>query len=73
MDNKINYKIIKINTEDAKKIETRLQNNNGFCPCALIKDKTTKCVCEDFRNKINDKTFFGLCHCGLYKKEKIGI
>lgn len=45
-----------------------IQLNDGYCPCMRIKDDKTKCVCEDFRNKIKDDTFEGECHCGLYYK-----
>ena len=37
--------------------------NDGYCPCAAIKDKDTKCMCKDFRDQPD-----GICHCGLYKK-----
>lgn len=66
----MDYQIIKLSTLQAKKINKKLKDNNNYCPCALIKDETTKCMCKDFRDKIKDNTFFGTCHCGLYKKIK---
>lgn len=57
-------KIIKRNDEKAKKIEKKLKENNGYCPCALEKSEDTKCMCKDF--KLQRTT--GPCHCGLYEK-----
>ena len=45
-------------------IRALLKTTGGYCPCAIIKDKTTKCPCQDFRAQ----TTPGLCHCGLYQK-----
>lgn len=52
-----------------EKILTRIKENDGYCPCATIKDETTKCMCQDFRNEIKNPDFIGSCHCGLYIKE----
>ena len=42
-----------------------LKDNNGFCPCAIVRSEDTKCMCKEFREMIdNGKT--GMCHCGLY-------
>lgn len=30
-------------------IRALLKTTGGYCPCAIIKDKTTKCPCQDFR------------------------
>lgn len=38
-----------------------LQENDGYCPCALIKSEDTRCMCREFREN-------GICHCGLYTK-----
>lgn len=54
-------KDIKLATE----IRKTLNENDGFCPCKLIKNETTKCMCEDFM-----KMEEGTCHCGLYTKIK---
>lgn len=44
-------------------IRQKLKENDGYCPCKIIKNKDTKCMCKDFRNQIS-----GECHCGLYIK-----
>lgn len=38
--------------------------NDGYCPCAIIKDNTTKCMCNEFRTQ----TTTGYCHCGRFMK-----
>lgn len=60
-------KIVKNNTQEAKNIEVKLKSNNNYCPCAVMKNEDTKCMCKDFRNQ----TTVGDCHCGLYRKEQI--
>lgn len=61
-------KEIKIKVSDNKElveeIKQRLKENGGYCPCALIKDKDTKCPCKEFR----ESTKLGPCHCGMYEK-----
>lgn len=49
------------------KIKSRLKENSGYCPCSIIQNEDTKCMCKDFRQQ----TIEGLCHCGLYKKESL--
>lgn len=44
--------------------EKELEDNDGYCPCAVVKDEDTKCMCKSFREM---KT--GTCMCGLYTKE----
>ena len=39
--------------------------NGGYCPCAIVKDADTKCMCKEFR----EQQTLGLCTCGLYRKE----
>lgn len=48
--------------EDVRK---RLKENDGYCPCRLVKNKDTKCMCKEFV----EQTTSGECHCGLYIKE----
>lgn len=53
-------------TEDkelANQIRTALRKNSGYCPCKLIKNKDTKCMCKEFLEQST-----GECHCGLYIK-----
>ena len=47
-------------------IRQKLKENGGYCPCKLIKDQDTKCMCKEFREQITE----GECHCGLYKRIK---
>lgn len=37
--------------------------NGGYCPCAVVKNEDTKCICKEFREQES-----GLCHCGRYEK-----
>lgn len=58
--------MIKVN-EDAelvKSIRKKLKENGGYCPCSLLKNDDTKCMCKKFR-----EMKVGECHCGLYIKE----
>lgn len=50
--------------EYVKNIRNRLRQNDNHCPCNLIKDDTTICMCKDF---VEQKTS-GWCHCNLYHK-----
>ncbi len=50
--------------EYAEDIKQKLKANGGYCPCALVKNADTKCMCKEFR-----ETESGMCHCGLYIKE----
>lgn len=50
-----------------QEIIKKLKENDGFCPCALIKTQDTVCMCKDFRENVQS----GPCHCGLYVKETI--
>ena len=45
-------------------IKFRLSENDGYCPCAVVKNDDTKCMCKEFREQITP----GECHCGLYVK-----
>lgn len=49
----------------ADEIKRKLKANGGYCPCNLIKNEDTKCMCKEFREMES-----GMCHCGLYIKEK---
>lgn len=50
--------------EYVREIKDALKENQGYCPCMLIKSEDTKCMCKEFR----EQTTPGLCHCGLYEK-----
>lgn len=53
------------NKEFVKEIEQKKKENGGYCPCALEKTPDTICICKEFREMDE-----GMCHCGLYIKEK---
>lgn len=42
-------------------VRAALKESGGYCPCSLVKNADTKCMCKEFRNMTN-----GMCHCGLY-------
>ena len=55
-------------TEDkqhAENIRKLLKSNGGYCPCRLVKNEETKCICKEFLEQDE-----GACHCGLYIKVK---
>ena len=45
-------------------IRVLVQRNNGYCPCAVVKNEDTRCICKAFR----EQTKPGLCHCGRFEK-----
>lgn len=49
--------------EYAADVKRRVKDNGGFCPCRLVKNAYTKCMCKEFREQKS-----GMCHCGLYIK-----
>ena len=50
-----------------KEIRKKLKENDNYCPCKLVKNEDTKCMCKEFREQES-----GECHCGLYIKTKDG-
>lgn len=50
-------------------IQEGLKRTGGYCPCSLERTEDTKCICKDFRDKMEDPNFSGYCHCKLYYKE----
>lgn len=53
-------------TNDAEEIERKIHENDGYCPCRIVKTEDTKCMCKDFREQIK-RGETGTCHCGLYR------
>ena len=51
------------NVELKEEIQRKLKENDGYCPCRLVKTPDTKCICKEFREQKS-----GECHCGLYIK-----
>lgn len=52
-------------SEHVAEVRKALQENGGYCPCRLEQTEDTKCMCKEFREQET-----GMCHCGLYIKEK---
>lgn len=46
-------------------IKQAVKDNEGYCPCRILKNENTKCMCKEFREMEE-----GVCHCGLYEKIK---
>lgn len=53
-------KIIEID----RSIKDLVDQNEGYCPCAVLKTPETKCICKEFRDAKEEC----ICHCGRYKK-----
>ncbi len=49
--------------EEAKRITDAIRENDGYCPCQLVKSNDTRCPCKAFREQKS-----GVCHCGLFEK-----
>ena len=52
--------------QQVRDFEQKIKDNDGYCPCAIMKTKDTKCMCLEFRDQIKAK-IPGLCHCQLHK------
>ena len=63
---------VKLNpdSEVVKMVKEGLKAKDGYCPCRLARTPENKCICQEFRDQINDPDFEGFCHCMLYYKEK---
>lgn len=53
------------NEKEYNEITQKVKDNDGYCPCMLIKNDDTKCICRAFR----EQREIGFCHCGRYKKD----
>lgn len=53
------------NRDDYNAITKAVLDNDGYCPCKLVKDKDTKCMCKEFREM---QELGVLCHCGRFFK-----
>jgi hypothetical protein len=47
-----------------EKISKAVEDNNGYCPCLILRDESSKCICKDFR----EQEVVGKCHCERYIK-----
>lgn len=54
--------------EVVKMVREGLQRTGGYCPCRLERFEATRCICQEFREQIDDPDFEGYCHCLLYYK-----
>ena len=62
---------VKLN-EDAQMVQAireGLKRTGGYCPCRLERTEENKCICQEFRDQIDDPQYKGYCHCMLYYKE----
>lgn len=48
-----------------EKIRKKLKDNDGYCPCKIVRSEDTRCICKEFKEQ--DEA--GPCHCGLYIKQ----
>ena len=62
--------MIKIRLTDdsdlVSEIKQQLKDNDGYCPCRLLKIPENRCMCKEFREQD-----IGICHCGLYEKYEV--
>lgn len=51
-------------------IKEGLKQTGGYCPCRLSRTEENKCVCQEFKEQVEDPEFEGYCHCKLFYKSK---
>lgn len=54
-------------TEKYLAVTEAVKQANGFCPCELIRNADTHCLCRSFR----EQTTEGFCHCQRFKKVEV--
>lgn len=47
-----------------KSIREGLEKTGGYCPCRLERTEENKCMCQEFREQIQDPDFEGYCQIG---------
>lgn len=47
-----------------EEVTKAVRDNDGYCPCEILKTADTKCPCKVFR----EQKAAGECHCGRYVK-----
>ena len=52
--------------ELVKEVREGLKRTGGYCPCRIVRNPDTKCMCKDFLENTEE----GECYCGLYIKVK---
>ena len=68
-------KKFKVNTEEPElvaEILEQIKSNGGYCPCKVIHDENTKCMCKEFKDILNstNEPIYDTCACGLYRIEE---
>lgn len=67
-------KKFRVNTEEPElvtEILEQIKSNGGYCPCKVIHDENTKCMCKEFKDTLNsEENSQDTCSCGLYRIEK---
>lgn len=56
------------NKEIVASIREGLKQTGGYCPCRVGRVEENKCVCQEFKEQIEDPSFEGYCHCQLFYK-----
>jgi ferredoxin-thioredoxin reductase catalytic subunit len=51
--------ILNPDKEYREKVIQAIKDNQGYCPCSLIKNPDTKCKCKEAREN-------NICHCELF-------
>ena len=62
--------ILNPDSEMVKTVKEGLERSGGYCPCRTVRTEEYKCICDEFRQQMNDPEFEGFCHCMLYYKTK---
>ena len=62
--------ILNPDKEMVKTVKEGLERTGGYCPCRTLRTEEYKCICDEFRQQMNDPEFEGFCHCMLYYKTK---
>lgn len=50
--------------EQHEEFALKVKNNDGYCPCKLLKIPENKCMCKEFLTSQGE----GECHCGRLVK-----
>lgn len=53
------------NKDYVAEVRQAIKDNGGYCPCQLLHNQDTKCMCKDF---IENVPIGEECLCGLYIK-----
>lgn len=61
---------ISSNKEFIENIREKIKENDGHCVSKPEKTPDTKCICKEFKDKIERKEK-GKCQCGLYTITKV--